>query len=160
MELQTFLPAQAQAAALMLKPLASLIWIFYSSSTAANNPTQAASSLANDSVIFKFSFPIHLFEVGGVFFCTRIIQKQESHGTQSMGCAPVRIVSQRGESPRQKEVWPDEAEGNCVAAMWGGEQPKAKDSSVTQVNSIRFVTLVSLQSNGEAQMTPTTSKEE
>ena len=75
-------------------------------------------------------------------------------------CAPVRIVSQRGESPRQKEVWPDEAEGNCVAAMWGGEQPKAKDSSVTQVNSIRFVTLASLQSNGEAQMTPTTSKEE
>lgn len=75
-------------------------------------------------------------------------------------CAPVRIVSQRGESPRQKEVWPDEAEGNCVAAMRGGEQPKAKDSSVTQVNSIRFVTLASLQSNGEAQMTPTTSKEE
>jgi len=76
------------------------------------------------------------------------------------GGAPVRIVSQRGESPRQKEVWPDEAEGNCVAAMRGGEQPKAKDSSVTQVNSIRFVTLASLQSNGEAQMTPTTSKEE
>ena len=87
-------------------------------------------------------------------------KKQETHGTQSMGCAPVRIVSQRGESPRQKEVWPDEAEGNCVAAMRGGEQPKAKDSSVTQVNSIRFVTLASLQSNGEAQMTPTTSKEE
>lgn len=77
-----------------------------------------------------------------------------------LGCAPVRIVSQRGESPRQKEVWPDEAEGNCVAAMRGGEQPKAKDSSVTHVNSIRFVTLASLQSNGEAQMTPTTSKEE
>ena len=74
--------------------------------------------------------------------------------------APVRIVSQRGESPRQKEVWPDEAEGNCVAAMRGGEQPKAKDSSVTQVNSIRFVTLASLPTNGEAQMTPTTSKEE
>ena len=72
--------------------------------------------------------------------------------------APVRIVSQRGESPRQKEVWPDEAEGNCVAAMRGGEQPKAKDSSVTQVNSIRFVTLASLPTNGEAQMTPTTSK--
>ena len=74
--------------------------------------------------------------------------------------APVRIVSQQGESPRQKEVWPDEAEGNCDAAMWGGEQPKAKDSSVTQVNSIRFVTLASLPTNGEAQMTPTTSKEE
>ena len=74
--------------------------------------------------------------------------------------APVRIVSQRGESPRQKEVWPDEAEGNCVAAMRGGEQPKAKDSSVTQVNSIQFVTLASLSPNGEAQMTPTTSKEE
>jgi hypothetical protein len=98
--------------------------------------------------------------LGGSAFLTRIIQKQESHGSQSMGFAPVRIVSQRGESPRQKQVWPDEAEGNCVAAMRGGEQPKAKDSSVTQVNSIRFVTLASLQSNGEAQMTPRTSKEE
>ena len=86
--------------------------------------------------------------------------RRQTHPAQWVGCAPVRIVSQRGESPRQKEVWPDEAEGNCVAAMRGGEQPKAKDSSVTQVNSIRFMTLASLQSNGEAQMTPTTSKEE
>ena len=74
--------------------------------------------------------------------------------------APVRIMSQRGESPRQKEVWPNEAEGNCVAAMRGGEQPKAKDPSVTQVNLIRSVTLASLRFQGEAQMTPTTSREE
>ena len=30
-------------------------------------------------------YPIHLFEVGGVFFLTRIMQKQETHGAQSMG---------------------------------------------------------------------------
>ncbi len=97
----------------------------------------------------------------GVYFRDMGRASYSFHSPRKRGNrAPVRIVSQRGESPRQKEVWPDEAEGNCVAAMRGGEQPKAKDSSVTQVNSIRFVTLASLQSNGEAQMTPTTSKEE
>jgi len=36
-------------------------------------------------VTFKQPNPIHLFEVGGVFFLTLIIQKQATHGTQSMG---------------------------------------------------------------------------
>jgi|688.fasta_scaffold04246_5 hypothetical protein len=30
-------------------------------------------------------FPIHIFEVGGVFFFTLINQKQATHGTQFMG---------------------------------------------------------------------------
>ena len=44
MALQIFSPAQAQAAARMLKPLASQPWIYCFSFTAANPPTQAASS--------------------------------------------------------------------------------------------------------------------
>jgi len=47
MELQISSPALAQAVALMLKPSASLLWIYCFSSTAVNKPTQAASSSAN-----------------------------------------------------------------------------------------------------------------
>jgi hypothetical protein len=85
MALLTFLLAQAQAAALMLKLSASLLWICCLNSTAVNKPTQVASSWANFLVTFKQSFPIHLTEVGGVFFLTLIIQIQETHGSQSMG---------------------------------------------------------------------------
>ena len=41
-------------------------------------------------------------------------------------------------------------EGNCVAAMRGGEQPEAEDWSQTKVNSIRHVQRVSLLASGEA----------
>jgi hypothetical protein len=68
-------------------------------------------------------------------------------------CAPVKVVNQQGASPCRREVWPFVAEGNCVAARRGGEQPEAKISSVTQVNSIRPVTLASQLVHGEAQVT-------
>ena len=74
--------------------------------------------------------------------------------------APVKVENRRGASPRREEVWLLVAEGNCVAARRGGEQPEANDPSVTQVNSIRPVTLASLLANGEAQVTPQTSQEE
>jgi hypothetical protein len=73
-------------------------------------------------------------------------------------CAPVKVVNTRGASPRREEVWPFVAEGNCVAARRGGEQPEANVSSVTPVNSIRPVTLASLLESGEAQVTPTTPR--
>jgi hypothetical protein len=73
--------------------------------------------------------------------------------------APVKVVNQQGASPCRKEVWPFVAEGNCVAARRGGEQPEANVSSVTQVNSIRPVALASLRIQGEAQLTPATSRE-
>ena len=62
-------------------------------------------------------------------------------------------MNQRGASPCREEVWLLVAEGNCVAVRRGGEQPEANDSSATQVNSIRPVTLASLLGNGEAQVT-------
>src|SRR6202044_3759791 len=68
-------------------------------------------------------------------------------------------MNQRGASPRRKEVWPFVAEGNCVSARKGGEQPEANEPSATQVNSIRPVTLASLLVAGEAQMTTMTSRE-
>ena len=43
-----------------------------------------------------------------------------------------------------------EAEGNCVVARRGGEQPKAKKQSQIQVNSIRFMSSASLLAIGEA----------
>jgi hypothetical protein len=43
-----------------------------------------------------------------------------------------------------------EAEGNCVAARRGGEQPDAKEQSQTKVNSIRHVSAASLLASGEA----------
>jgi hypothetical protein len=73
--------------------------------------------------------------------------------------APVKVENKRGASPRREEVWLLVAGGNCVVARRGGEQPEAKDSSVTQVNSIRPVALASLRVNGEAQVTPMTSRE-
>jgi len=73
--------------------------------------------------------------------------------------APVKVENKRGASPRREEVWLLVAEGNCVVARRGGEQPEANDSSVTQVNSIRPVALASLLGKGEAQVTPTTSTE-
>jgi hypothetical protein len=76
-----------------------------------------------------------------------------------MTSAPVKVVDMRGGSPRREEVWPFVAEGNCVAARRGGEQPEANVSSVTQVNSIRPVALASLLVKGEAQVTPATSRE-
>ena len=68
-------------------------------------------------------------------------------------------MNQRGASPCREEVWLLVAEGNCVAARRGGEQPEANDSSATQVNSIRPVTLASLLEDGEAQVTTMTSRE-
>src|ERR1700677_577417 len=62
-------------------------------------------------------------------------------------------MNQRGVSPCREEVWLLVAEGNRVAVRRGGEQPEANDSSATQVNSIRPVTLASLLVNGEAQVT-------
>jgi RNA-directed DNA polymerase len=43
-----------------------------------------------------------------------------------------------------------EAEGNCVAARRGGEQPDAKEQSQTKVNSIRRTSAASLRGSGEA----------
>ena len=43
-----------------------------------------------------------------------------------------------------------EAEGNCVAARRGGEQPDAKEQSQMQVNSIRCQCAASLLGVGEA----------
>src|SRR5580704_19589488 len=73
--------------------------------------------------------------------------------------APVKVENQRGASPRREEVWLLVAEGNCVAARRGGEQPEANEPSATQVNSIRPVALASLLANGEAQLTTMASKE-
>jgi hypothetical protein len=42
------------------------------------------------------------------------------------------------------------AEGNCVAARRGGEQPEAEGWSRTKVNSIRHVRRASLLAKGEA----------
>ena len=42
------------------------------------------------------------------------------------------------------------AEGNCVSVRRGGKQPKAKEQSQMQVNSIRCVLMASLLANGEA----------
>ena len=42
------------------------------------------------------------------------------------------------------------AEGNCVVARRGGEQPDADLRSQTKVNPIRFTTAASLLGNGEA----------
>ena len=42
------------------------------------------------------------------------------------------------------------AEGNCVAARRGGEQPEADLRSQIQVNPIRFATMASLLATGEA----------
>ncbi len=42
------------------------------------------------------------------------------------------------------------AEGNCVAARRGGEQPEADGRSRTRVNSIRPMSRASLQAKGEA----------
>ena len=42
------------------------------------------------------------------------------------------------------------AEGNCVAARRGGEQPEAEGWSRTKVNSIRHVSRASLLGKGEA----------
>jgi len=73
--------------------------------------------------------------------------------------APVMVENKRGASPRRGEVWLLVAEGNCVAARRGGEQPEANDPSATHVNSIRPVALASLLGKGEAQVTPATSCE-
>ena len=43
-----------------------------------------------------------------------------------------------------------EAEGNCVAAKRGGKQPKAKEQSQPQVNSIQLLYSASLLATGEA----------
>jgi hypothetical protein len=43
-----------------------------------------------------------------------------------------------------------EAEGNCVTARWGGEQPEAKEQSQITVNSIRYLSVASLLESGEA----------
>ena len=43
-----------------------------------------------------------------------------------------------------------EAKGNCVVVRRGGKQPKAKEQSQMQVNSIRYLSAASLLANGEA----------
>jgi hypothetical protein len=43
-----------------------------------------------------------------------------------------------------------EAEGNCVAAKRGGEQPEAKPQTQTKVKPIRPATMASLRGKGEA----------
>lgn len=40
-----------------------------------------------------------------------------------------------------------EAEGNCVAARRGGNQPEAKEQSQIPVNSIRYLSVASLLAN-------------
>ena len=56
-----------------------------------------------------------------------------------------------GESPSPPETSNGRAaEGNCVVARRGGEQPEADLRSQTKVNPIRFTTVASLLANGEA----------
>ena len=73
------------------------------------------------------------------------------HTRAACASAPVKFMYQRGASPRREEVWLLEAEGNCVAARRGGEQPEANGSSATQVNSIRPVIATSLLAKGEVE---------
>ena len=76
---------------------------------------------------------------------------QKNHTRAACASAPVKFMYQRGASPRREEVWLLEAEGNCVAARRGGEQPEANGSSATQVNSIRPVIATSLLGKGEVE---------
>jgi hypothetical protein len=56
-----------------------------------------------------------------------------------------------GESPSHPETsYGRAAEGNCVVARRGGEQPEADLRSQTRVNPIRFTTAASLLVAGEA----------
>ena len=56
-----------------------------------------------------------------------------------------------GESPSPPETSNGRAaEGNCVVARRGGEQPEADPRSQTKVNPIRFTTSASLLASGEA----------
>ena len=56
-----------------------------------------------------------------------------------------------GESPSHPETsYGRAAEGNCVVARRGGEQPEADLRSQTRVNPIRFTTAASLLASGEA----------
>jgi hypothetical protein len=56
-----------------------------------------------------------------------------------------------GESPSHPETsYGRAAEGNCVVARRGGEQPEAELRSQTRVNPIRFTTAASLLASGEA----------
>ena len=43
-----------------------------------------------------------------------------------------------------------EAKGNCVVVRRGGKQPRAKEQSQIQVNSIRYLSAASLRVTGEA----------
>jgi hypothetical protein len=61
----------------------------------------------------------------------------------------VIVKAQRSGSLRRRRL-SFVAKGNCVIARWGGEQPKAKHRSATEVNSIRPVNAASLLLNGEA----------
>ena len=58
-----------------------------------------------------------------------------------------------GESPSTAKTYRRVAEGNCVAARRGGEQPEAKEPSQNsipmQLNSIRPFRLTSLRRKGE-----------
>ena len=51
--------------------------------------------------------------------------------------APVKAIEQSGESPDWGIRYRPIVEGNCVFNRKGGEQPEAKEQSVTKVNSIR-----------------------
>ena len=43
-----------------------------------------------------------------------------------------------------------EAKGNCVVVRRGGKQPRTKEQSQIQVNSIRYLSAASLRATGEA----------
>ncbi len=68
-------------------------------------------------------------------------------------CASVKTKILTGESPSTAKTYRRVAEGNCVAARRGGEQPKAKEPSQNsipmQLNSIRPFRVTSLRSKGE-----------
>ena len=68
------------------------------------------------------------------------------------GCQCERTyMKSAGESPSHPETsYGRAAEGNCVVARRGGEQPEADLRSQTRVNPIRFTTAASLLASGEA----------
>ena len=71
------------------------------------------------------------------------------HGSRSQ-CERTYMKS-AGESPSHPETsYGRAAEGNCVVARRGGEQPEADLRSQTRVNPIRFTTAASLLASGEA----------
>ena len=67
-----------------------------------------------------------------------------------MASAPVKAIGLSGESPDRGRRYLPVVDGNCVFKRKGGEQPKTKEQSVTQVNSIWPSLSESLLVNGES----------